>query len=63
MSRHRIPKNAGRFETVQARSGDWAAWNNRRGKNRVWIVCRDKAHAEEVCERLNEKDCPREIWV
>jgi len=45
MSRHRIPKNAGRFEAVQARSGDWAAWNNRRGKNRVWIVCRDKAHA------------------
>jgi hypothetical protein len=63
MPRHRIPKDAGTFEVIRARAGNWAVWNNRRGKNRVWIVCRDKPHAEEVRDRLNAQDRPDEIWT
>jgi hypothetical protein len=31
-------------------------WNKRTGKNQVIVVCRDRAHADEVCARLNRGD-------
>ena len=62
MARHQIPENVGPYEVVQARAGSYAVWNNRSGKNRVWIVCRDRAQAEAVCARLNAGD-HGEIWV
>jgi hypothetical protein len=37
--------------------------HNRTGKNCVWIVCRNKAYAEKVCEQLSAGDGPREIWI
>jgi hypothetical protein len=63
MPRHRIPKHAGKFDIVRAMAGNWAVWNNLRGKNRVWIVCRDKQHGEDVRDRLNAKNRPDEIWI
>jgi len=62
MPRRRIPKNVGPYHILRAMAGNYAVWNERSGKNRVWIVCRDRAHAEEICTRLNGGE-HGEIWV
>jgi hypothetical protein len=61
MPRQYIPKNAGPYVIVVAMAGNYAVTNNRR-KQRVWISCRNRAHANEICARLNAGE-HGEIWM
>ena len=64
MARIQIPKNAGSdFRILIARAGNYAVWNNKTGKNKVFIACRDREQAEAVLRKLREKDYDREIWL
>lgn len=64
MARIQIPKNAGTdFHILIARAGNYAVWNNKNGKNKIFIACRDREQAEEVLRKLKEKDHDGEIWV
>jgi hypothetical protein len=64
MSRIRIPENAGAdFEILIARAGNYAVSNNKTGKNKVFIPCRDREQAEDLLRKLKEKDHDGEIWV
>jgi hypothetical protein len=64
MTRIQIPENAGKdFQIVVARAGNYAITNNKTGKNKVFIPCRDKAHAEEILEKLKKADHEGEIWT
>ena len=62
MGRLRIPKNAGEFKIGVASAGNYIVWNNKSGKNKVLIPCRDKKQAESIWKQLNEKDHDGEIW-
>jgi hypothetical protein len=62
MPRIRVPKNVGPYHILVASAGNYAVWNRRRGKNKVYIVCRDRAHAEEICQRLNGGE-HGEMWM
>ena len=46
-----------------ALAGNYAVINDRTGRNKVMIPCREKQQAEELCERLNGKDRPSEVWM
>ena len=63
MPRIRIPDNVGECEIVVAMAGNYAVSNGKTGKNRLWIVCRDRQHAEEVLRRIKERDHDGEIWL
>lgn len=64
MSRIRIPKNAGsEFQILVARAGNYAVTNNKTGKNKLFVPCRDREQAEEILRKLKEKDHQGEIWV
>lgn len=62
MARIRIPKNVGPYVIVIAMAENYAVTNNRKSKNRVWVVCRDRAHAEELVARLNAGE-HGEVWM
>jgi len=52
MASHLVSDNAGPYHVVIARAGNPLVMNDKTGKRRVRIVCRDLAQAEEVCRRL-----------
>jgi hypothetical protein len=41
----------------------YAVFNNKKGKNKLIIPCRDRAQAEDICKKLNNRDCKDEIWI
>lgn len=61
--RIRVPENVGECEVVVAMAGNYAVCNRKSGKNRLWIVCRDREQAEEVLRRIKEHDHDGELWV
>ena len=63
MPRIRVPENVGECEIVVAMAGNYAVRNRKSGKNRFWVVCRDRAHAEEILRRIKEHDHDGEIWT
>ncbi len=63
MARISIPNDLGECEIIIARAGNYAVWNRKTGKNKFWVVCRDRAHAEEVLRKLKERDHDGELWV
>jgi hypothetical protein len=63
MARRRIPKNAGKFRVFFSNAGTFGVLNDKTGRNKVIIPCRDKRHAEEVCALLNSKDRPEVLWM
>ncbi len=63
MTRIRIPKNAGEFRIIIARAGNYAVWNNKTGKNKLFIPCKNKAQAEEILRRLRKRDHNDEMWI
>jgi len=62
MSRHRIPKSPGKCKVIITMAGTYAVFNNKTGKNKVLIPCRDKEQAEEIARKINDKDHDGEIW-
>lgn len=44
-------------------AGNYIVINDKTGRNQVIIQCRDKAHAEEICGRLNRGDHRGEIYA
>jgi hypothetical protein len=62
MARVRIPKNAGPYSITIAMAGNFAVTNNRKSKQRVFIACRDRAHAEALRARLNAGE-HGELWM
>jgi len=63
MARHRIPKNVGPYYVIIAMAGNYAVWNRRTGKQKVYIVCHSKEQAEQICEKLNNGNHEDEIWT
>jgi len=63
MPRLRIPKVAGQFRIVIALAGNYAVVNDKTGRNKLIIACRDKKQAEEICTLLNSEDRPKELWL
>ena len=63
MARIQIPKNAGEFRIIIAMGGNYAVCNDKTGKHKLIIPCRDRVQAEAVLKRLKEKDHNGEIWV
>jgi hypothetical protein len=63
MTRIRIPKNAGEFRIIVARAGNYAVCNDKTGKNKMIIHCRDHEQAENILKRLQEKDYDEDIWL
>jgi hypothetical protein len=37
--------------------------NGKSGGSRIIIPCKSKEQAEKLCEKLNSKDHPEEIWI
>jgi hypothetical protein len=60
---HLIPDKAGPYRIVTAMAGNPLVTNDKTGKKRVNIACRDHAQAEEVCRRLNEGEHNGSITV
>jgi hypothetical protein len=63
MPKKTIPKNAGRFRVSIAKAGNYIVLNDRTGKNKVIIPCRDREQAEELCLRLNAGEHNGEVFV
>jgi hypothetical protein len=63
MSRIRIPKNAGQFKISLSMVHTYIVTNGKSGGNRINIPCKSKEQAEKLCEKLNDKDRPEEVWV
>lgn len=62
MPRLRIPKNVGPYRVRLTSVRTFAVANDRSGKNRIWIPCRDRTHADDICRRLNEGE-HGELWI
>lgn len=63
MPGYKIPKDLGPVRVVLTRANTYAVWDGRRGRRSFLIPCRDRTQAEELCERLNAKARPVEIWT
>jgi len=63
MARIRIPKNPGQCVVIVARAGNFAVSNNKSGKNKIMIPCRDESQAEVIAAKINSGDHDGEIWV
>lgn len=64
MARIQVPENAGsEFHILKARAGNYAVSNNKTGKSKLLIPCKDREQAEEVLRKLKEKDHDGELWV
>ncbi len=62
MPRVTLPKNTGTFRVATARAGNFIVINNKTGKNKVIVPCRDMAEANQLCDRLNSGKHPGQIW-
>src|SRR5205807_1535135 len=62
MPRKTMPKNAGQFRVTTAKAGNFLVLNDRTGKHRVRIPCRDREQAEELCRRLNADEHNGEVF-
>lgn len=56
MAQHIIPPGAGPYRIITTMAGSRAVTNDRTGKRKVWIPCRDAAHAEEILRKLEQND-------
>jgi hypothetical protein len=56
MTKIYIPKNLGECRIVIAKAGNYAVWNNKTGRNKLMIPCRDEAHAKDILRQLKEND-------
>jgi hypothetical protein len=64
MARIRIPKNAGKFKVIVTGTGaSCAVASDKSGGNRIIIPCKSFEQANELCEKLNRKDHPKEIRI
>ena len=63
MPRYTIPKDLGPVQVMWTRARTWAVWDGKRGRGSFIIPCRDRAQAEEICERLNSAERPTELWL
>ena len=63
MARYRIPRNAGHFHVDVAMAGNYIVLNDKTGGGKVVIPCRDREHAERLCEKLNREEHDGDIWT
>jgi hypothetical protein len=63
MPKYQIPKSAGEFHVVTAKAGNPLITNNKTGKGKVLIPCRDWVHADEILEKLKDYKKGGELWV
>lgn len=63
MPRIRIPKNLGECEIIIAKSGNYAVWNRKSGKNKFLFACKNREQAEELLKTLQNKDHQDEVWL
>jgi hypothetical protein len=63
MPKFQIPKSPGEFHVVEAKSGNPLITNNKSGKGKVLIPCRDWQHADEVMDKLKDFNKGGELWV
>ncbi|HEY9282782.1 MAG TPA: hypothetical protein VIP46_04960 [Pyrinomonadaceae bacterium] len=63
MARIRIPKNAGQFRVERSMAFTPIVTNGKSGGNRITIPCKSWGQAAKLCEKLNSKDRPAEVWM
>jgi hypothetical protein len=63
MAKRAIPENLGHFRVQTAKAGNYIVINDRTGKNKVVIPCKDHQQAVQLCERLNAGDHNGEVMV
>lgn len=63
MSKYQISKDVGQFEIKNSRAGTPLIMNNKKGKNKVMIPCRDMDHAKDILEKLKQLKGGGEIWI
>jgi len=63
MPRYQIPKAAGQFKIHESRSGSPMVWNNKTGRGKVLIPCRDYKQAREVLDKVSAMSNGGELWV
>ena len=63
MPRYIIPATVEKMRVLVTMAGTYAAWDGKKGRGGLVIPCRDKAHAEEVCRRINAGEHNGEVWI
>ena len=63
MPRVRLPEIVGELTIVVTRAGTPAVTNGRKGKNKIFVACRDHEHAEEVVRKIREAKAGTEILL
>ncbi len=63
MPKYHIPKSAGEFQILVSKAGSPMVWNNKKGKGKVMIACRNFEHAQEVLEKVLSMKNGGELWV
>jgi len=63
MPRVRLPEIVGDLTIVITLAGTPAVTNGRKGKNKIFVPCRDDEHAREVVRKIREAKPGTEIWL
>jgi len=63
MARVRLPQTIGELVIVITLAGTPAVTNGRRGKNKLFVPCRDHEHAKEVEQKIREAKPGTEVWL
>ncbi len=63
MPKYQIPKSAGQFKILESKAGSPMVWNNKKGRGKVMIPCRDYDHAKQVLEKVTLMKNGGELWV
>jgi hypothetical protein len=56
MPRIRIPDHPGECKVIITMANTYAVYNNKKGRNKLIIPCRDKKMADEICKKINDGD-------
>ena len=63
MPKYQIPKSPGEFRVISSRVNTPLITNDKTGKGKVLIPCRDWDHADIILEKLKEYKMGGELWV
>lgn len=56
MAKFIVPKGIGKCNVLHHWQSLWTVSNGQRGKNAVFIPCKTREEADDICERLNTGD-------
>ena len=53
MAIYKIPQNVGKVRVAITQGHKWTVWNGKQGKHEFVIVCKDRKHATEIADIIN----------